>query len=889
MHKSSIIIAVAIAALTITLWAWVNRPETEPAWPAMIQGFSFSPMRADDDGIARKYPKVGEIDADLALLAGKTHAVRTYTIDGTLGQIPAQARRHGINVALGAWISDDNKRNEAEVEGVIRIAVDNARNVVRVIVGNEVLLRKEIPLRQLTGYIDRVRKELDIPVSTAEPWHVWLKQPELVEHVDYLAVHMLPYWEGIDVEKAVDFVVEQINRLKARYPDKPIVIAEVGWPSNGRMRKQAVASEANEATFLRRFLHRAEEEDYTYYVMEAFDQPWKRAGEGSVGAYWGVYDVDRKPKFAFTEPIVDIPEWHTLAVISVLIAAITFALLLIDSRTLRNRGRSFLAVVAYSAATAAVWIIYDYAQQYLTPSTVIVGILMLIGMIGVITVLLIEAHEWAEALWVHERRRAFVPVPVKEKALPMVSIHVPAYNEPPEMVKQTLDALARLDYPDYEVIIVDNNTKDPAVWQPVQAYCESLGPRFRFFHVDPLSGFKSGALNYALARTAPGAEIIAVIDSDYEVEPAWLRDLVPQFQQPAIAIVQAPQDYRDSVENAFKAMCYAEYRGFFFIGMVTRNERNAIIQHGTMTLVRRSILEKVGGWSEQSITEDAELGLRIFEEGYEATYIPHSYGKGLMPDSFLNYKKQRFRWAYGAMQIMRSHAGALFGRAKTRLSYGQRYHFIAGWLPWIADGINLIFNLAALGWSVAMVVAPRAIDPPLIVFSMLPLSLFCFKIAKVIYLYRGARIVGSAGQTLAAALAGLALSHTIAIAMLRGLVTRNAPFFRTPKMAHAQAVVNALNDVSEESLFMLALWLAAVGVALRQDADSLDLLLWVIVLMIQSIPYMAAVIVSLTSAFPRARAGLVTGRLGSDLVEGGPAPRPTSGRDAGKGPLGSSG
>ena len=194
-----------------------------------------------------------------------------------------------------------------------------------------------------------------------------------------------------------------------------------------------------------------------------------------------------------------------------------------------------------------------------------------------------------------------------------------------------------LDYPDYEVLIIDNNTKDPDIWRPVEVHCRQMGQRFRFFHVDPLAGFKAGALNFALTQTHSNAAIIAVIDSDYMVDPNWLRDLVPQFDEPRMGIVQAPQDYRDGAESIFKAMCYAEYRGFFFIGMVTRNERNAIIQHGTMTLVRREVLEEIGGWAEWCITEDAELGLRIFEKGYEASYTPSSYGQGVMPDSFTDF------------------------------------------------------------------------------------------------------------------------------------------------------------------------------------------------------------------------------------------------------------
>ncbi len=134
--------------------------------------------------------------------------------------------------------------------------------------------------------------------------------------------------------------------------------------------------------------------------MEAFDQPWKAYQEGAVGSYWGVYDVNRQPKFAFTAPIVRVPEWHILAAMSVAVALVVLGLLYLNSGTLRNRGRSFLAVVVYAAATIAVWVIYDFTQQYMTVSSVMAGVLLLLGMLGVMLVLLAEAHEWAEAHWV---------------------------------------------------------------------------------------------------------------------------------------------------------------------------------------------------------------------------------------------------------------------------------------------------------------------------------------------------------------------------------------------------------------------------------------------------------------------------------------------------------
>lgn len=850
MSRANILIVIAIAVICFSSWAYLNKPKEEPAWPTRIQGFCFSPYREGQSAVLKIMPSEQEVESDLALLADKTYAIRTYTVEGVMAKVPALARKYGLNVALGAWLQKDPAQNEVEIETLIKVARENYKNVVRIIVGNETLLRGDLTSKQLAEYLDRVRQAVNVPVSTAETWDVWYNHKELRDHVDYICIHLLPYWEGISNDRAVEYSVDHYNLLKNTFPDKDIVIGEVGWPSNGRTLHSAVASVSNEAIFLRRFLARAQKEKYIYYVMEAFDQPWKQVTEGAVGAYWGVYDVNRHPKFPFTSPIVKVPEWRVLAGISVVVAVITFALLLIDSKTLRARGRSFLASVAFGASTAAVWIIYSYSQQYLTVLSIVIGFLMVIGMIGVVVVLFTEAHEWAEATWVSSWRRPFMTKKLQDDQLPKVSVHVPAYNEPPEMMIETLDALARLDYPSFEVIVIDNNTKDPAVWQPVQAHCEKLGSRFRFFHVDPLSGFKAGALNYALAQTADDASVIAVIDSDYIVAQDWLRDMGSQFENPKIAIVQAPQDYRDDGENLFKAMCYSEYRGFFYIGMLTRNERNAIIQHGTMTMVRKSALVQVGGWSEWCITEDAELGLRIFEEGYEATYIPQSYGKGLMPDTFLDFKKQRARWAYGAVQILKRHLGALRGKETSSLTKGQRYHFIAGWLPWLADSINLIFTLAALIWSTGMCLFIHIIDPPLVILSFMPLTLFVFKMGKMIYLYR-TRVGASVTQTIASAVAGLSLSHTISKAILSGFVTKNKPFFRTPKMAKAHAVVQALQSAREEGLIMLALWVAAYGVSKLQGIDTPDLMVWVIVLLVQSIPYAAAVFMSLVSGLAK--------------------------------------
>lgn len=844
----NLVVVLAIAALFTGFWALINRPVTTPNWPQQISGFSYSPFQQGQYPQKDQYPTDEQMRQDLAIMSKLTDNIRTYSVDGPLGNIPKLAEEFGLRVTLGIWISPDLERNEREIQRAIEIA-NSSRSVVRVVVGNEAIFRKEITPEELIVLLDRVRAAVKVPVTTSEQWHIWEHNPQLGKHVDLIAAHVLPYWEHVPMAQAGQFVLDRAKDLKKTFPKKPLLLSEVGWPSNGRMRGGADASPADQAIYLRTLVNKLNRQGYNYFVIEAFDQPWKASDEGSVGAYWGVFDAARQQKFNFEGPVVAIPQWRVLAIGSVVLALLSLTLLMIDGSSLRQRGRTFLTFIAFLCGSVLVWIGYDYSQQYSTWFSLTVGFLLALGAMGVFIVLLTEAHELAEAVWTHKRRREFLPVEGDSHYRPKVSIHVPCYNEPPEMVKQTLDALAALDYPDYEVLIIDNNTKDPAVWEPVRDYCLTLSPRFKFFHVAPLAGFKGGALNYLIPHTAKDAEVIAVIDSDYCVSPNWLKHMVPHFADPKIAVVQSPQDYRDQNESTFKKLCYAEYKGFFHIGMVTRNDRDAIIQHGTMTMTRRSVLEELG-WADWCICEDAELGLRVFEKGLSAAYYHTSYGKGLMPDTFIDFKKQRFRWAYGAIQIIKRHTASLLRGKDTELTRGQRYHFLAGWLPWVADGMNIFFTVGALLWSAAMIIVPTRVDPPLLIFAIPPLALFVFKVGKIIFLYR--RAVGvNLKDAFLAALAGLALSHTIAKAVLYGFFTTSIPFFRTPKNADNHGFWVAISEAREEMFIMLLLWGAALGIYLVQGLPSNDMRFWVVMLLVQSLPYVAALIMAFLSSLPK--------------------------------------
>jgi len=865
IDRASWIIIGLVSILMLSIWAVFNRPDQVPEWPETINGVSFSPFRAGQSPQGTSYPSEEQIRKDLHLLSSRVDSVRTYSVEKSLGSIPRLANESGMDVMLGVWISADTDRNWREIAALRKIVAERPGNIVGIVVGNEVLLRREITSDALAYYVDVVRQVAPhIPITVAETWDIWAANPKLAGHVDFITAHVLPYWEGIPAWKAPDYVFERYDQLQRQFNTQEIVLGEVGWPSEGRQRFGAQPSLQNQAKFLRKFLDQATARDANYFVLEAFDQIWK-TDEGAVGRYWGIYNAAREAKFPFAAPVTPVPQWQAIAGFSMAFAVLLLALLLRDSRGLLHGGRGFLVLVSFAISTAVVWMVYDYSQKYMTWEQVIVGVGLLLAAFCITIILLTEAHEWAEAVWnKRHRRQTTLPgdQPGREKK---VSIHVPVHNEPAEMVIETLAALRNLHYENFEVVVVDNNTAERATWEPVEKWCQRQDQRFKFHQIDNLAGFKAGALNYAMQVTAEDAELIAVIDCDYVVDPDWLKDCTSSFDDESVAIVQAPQDYRDASGSLFKSMIYAEYAGFFGIGMVNRDMRNAIIQHGTMTIVRRSSLQNAQGWAEWCITEDAELGLRILEDGHRAAYIPKSYGRGLMPDNFLDYKKQRFRWAYGSVLILRHHMRYFLSLKRSKLTSGQRYHFLAGWLPWMADGLCLLFNCVALGYAVLMVMYPYVYNPPEIMLSLLPIGFFVFKLTKMLVLYRG-RMQATVIQSIGAGIAGLAVSHTIARAMLAGLQTTSIGFYRTPKMAEGHSLRQAFNDAREEALIALALIIAAIAISQRDDAYLTDTKLWITLLLVQSTPYIAAVFLSLVSTFEKLPTRLFNGRREESLL-----------------------
>ena len=850
-RKLAILFVVALlVAVNFSIWSYINNPLQLQPWTKTTMGVTYDPLRKQDTQTGDSSPSEADIDSDLALLANKVHAVRTYSMLKGQDKIPELASKYNLNVTLGAWIDGNLEKNRVEIDTLIRVAQQNNPRVIRLMVGNEVILRDEIPKSALIDYIREVKKVANRPVSTSETWDVWLKNPDLVDEVDFIAMHILPYWEGIAAEDAVDYAFERYHEVAKAFPNKPIIITEVGWPSDGQPFKHSEASVSNQARFLREFLNRADAEKVTYYIVEAFDQPWKKSIEGSAGAYWGIFNADRMPKYPMDGDVITMPGWKNWAVGAAVISFILIGLILFTRGTLKLPGVLFLGLIANLSVSVIFWSASIGAQQYQTKLGIVFWGLMLLMQAMAVVILLIESLEIAEVIWHKKTARTFQPLtPTESFRYPKVSLHLPIHNEPPMMVRKTLEALAKVDYPNLEVLVMDNNTKDPAVWEPVRDDCERLGPMFRFFHLENWPGFKAGAINHALEQTAEDAEIIAVIDSDYVLSPDWLKCMVPYFDNENVGFIQSPQDYRDRDQSTFKSFCYWEYAGFFNIGMVQRNEYNAIIQHGTMTMIRKSALLEVGNWAEWCICEDSELGLRLYEAGYDSVYVKDSFGRGLMPDTMSGYMTQRFRWVYGAMQIIKGHWRSFIPSKSSPLTSAQRYYFVAGWLPWFSDALALLFTSASLILTAIIMTDPIHSELPANVFLMPTVGLFSFKILRGLWLYQ-ARVPCSVWESLGAALSGLALTHTVARGTIQGLFTSGKPFMRTPKYEKKGALFLGLVTIRQELFLLFLLSISIIAMACVDHFDNLSGRLWIAVLSVQAVPYLAALITLLISIAP---------------------------------------
>src|SRR6476620_6661999 len=299
------------------VWWWLATPITLPRAPidpnAKLLCVSYAPFRDDQTPLVPTTQIAPEqIAQDLAQLAKVTDCVRTYSIENGLDQVPALAAKVGLKVIQGIWLGSSRLKNLAQISTAVRLAKDYPGVITSLVVGNEVLLRGEMTTADLVANIRSVKAQVTVPVTYADVWEFWLKNREIYEAVDFVTIHILPYWEDLPVRAkfAASHVDDIRKRMAIAFPNKEILIGETGWPSAGRMREGALPSRTNQARVVSEILDLAKREGFRVNLIEAYDQPWKRQLEGTVGGYWGLFDaVQRAVKYPPGENISNFPFW----------------------------------------------------------------------------------------------------------------------------------------------------------------------------------------------------------------------------------------------------------------------------------------------------------------------------------------------------------------------------------------------------------------------------------------------------------------------------------------------------------------------------------------------------------------------------------------------------
>jgi exo-beta-1,3-glucanase (GH17 family)/cellulose synthase/poly-beta-1,6-N-acetylglucosamine synthase-like glycosyltransferase len=839
--RAVVAVLLFVTAVHAAIWGALRDRQQAPDFNGVLPSASYAPFEPGHT-VADSVADSEKVRADLKKLSTLTRAVRLYSSTEGNELVPPVAAEFGLKVMVGAWIDKNPERNEREIDSAINLARHNS-NVIGIVVGNETVYRADQKVDDLIELIKRVKKSVNVPVTTGEIWNIWRDNPQLAYSVDFIAAHVLPYWENFTDKQAVDQAVAMYQLLRDQFPGKRIMIAEFGWPSAGYNLRNADPGQFQQAVVLRNFVSRAEAMGMEYNIVEAIDQPWKFF-EGGVGPYWGFLNADREPKFSWTGPVVNENYWKFAGIALLVGILLSLPILRLDRPTI---AQSLMLSAAANGVGAWVAIVFEYwTGHYFVFGSAFALTLGLILLVPLVLIAMARIEEIAAIAFGHGPRRlitkgATPPTMGEGVVLPKVSIHIPAYREPPEMLKQTLDAVAKLDYPNFECVVIVNNTPDPEFWQPIQDHCRTLGERFVFINAEKVQGFKAGALKIAMERTAVDAEIIGIIDADYVVTPDWLKDLVPVFADPRVGIVQAPQEHRDGDRSLMHYIMNGEYAGFFDIGMVQRNEVNAIIVHGTMCLMRRAAMDMAGGWAGDTICEDTDLGLAIIEHGWLTHYTNTRYGYGLLPDTYEAFKKQRHRWAYGGFQIVKKHWRRFLPGA-SRLSPDQRREFSLGWLNWLgAESLGVVVAILNLIWVPIVAFADIAIPDKILTLPII--ASFVVSLVHFVALYR-LRVHVKAGQMLGAMIAAMSVQWTVSRAVAQGLVTEHLPFARTSK-----------GGLSRMSIEFQAFWEAVIGVLLLAGAAVLiitnnskqvrEIYIFAGVLVLESLPFLSAVAIAI--------------------------------------------
>jgi exo-beta-1,3-glucanase (GH17 family) len=372
----SVFLFLLVAATIGLFWYGMGRPVAIPPSP-LAQGqklncLSYAPFHGNQAPFDQplRIPDA-QIESDLQKLAEVTSCIRTYSAARAQGKITRIAGKHGLKVLQGIWIGRNLADNRREIEGALRLARRHPGVIEAFIVGNETLLRGELGAARIKTYLEGVKRRSGLPVTYADVWEFWLKAPELAPAADFITIHILPYWEDepVAAPEAAAHVGEVRKKVSGVFAGKEILIGEVGWPSEGRMRDGALPSPANQALVLSGVVEAAKAGNWQVNLIEAFDQPWKRLLEGTVGGYWGMFDDGaRELKFRWGEPVSNHPRWRLEAALGIggaflVFAAAWFARRKDDTSEEGWRGDLAVAAIALGAGLVFGWAVLGLPME----------------------------------------------------------------------------------------------------------------------------------------------------------------------------------------------------------------------------------------------------------------------------------------------------------------------------------------------------------------------------------------------------------------------------------------------------------------------------------------------------------------------------------------------
>lgn len=711
------------------------------------------------------------INEDLAQIASITSCIRIYAYDYPYYLVPEIATEHKIEVIGGIWI-EKGKDNETQKQ-IGRIIRDSqaGQPFRSIIVGNETLQLKRGDQDDIYRYLKQVKDKVDVPVSIAEPSSVWLKRdidPKILDSIDFISINMLQFWWGLPADRVVGLINEEYTNLKDKY-DKPLFISEMGWPSFGQQIGHAVPSTKDQHIILSNLEKTLLPEIKFYNVLEAYDAPWKMfTNEGLVGAHWGIFNNDRAEKYNGSFQA----QTKTLPSLAYALVSIVFGFILIFL-AIKDKLRFSVFIYISTAIQLVIWcnayVIWKLYEIYITYNLIQTATITTLLCLSTILITFELFGVYQTELY---KRRKILPQDKSDQ--PFISIHIPTKNERPEIVIEALQKCLRLDYSNYEIIVVSNNCTDKNTWEPIQKFCASEN-KIKFFHFDYLENYKSGALNFALSKTDSVATWVAVVDADYNVLPNWLSDAT-KYIMDDISVVQMPQHYRQANKSYLEEVLIAENNLIYQGGnMAYRDAYNAAILHGTMCLVRKKDLIDIGSWLNTSIAEDADLGLRLVSAGKKMISIPLIYGSGLTPQNVQSLLNQRFRWSYGAIRICIEQYRAFISK-DSKLNSMQKIFYILGWLPWFAQILYPVLVILFIVNIVSIYDEPKNVIPGEFYLPIILLTLIY--ISKLVYICTNAKIY-SVAKIASLTVVHAALTPTIAYAVLLGFFKKTMPFKST--------------------------------------------------------------------------------------------------------------